>query len=376
MQLAERAEPYLTSAERKPWMALLRAEQNNFRAALAWLIRERADAESALRLAGALPWMWYFAGHYSEGRTWLSEALGLADGREPVAVTAKALSGAARLATYGGDPAQAVELARRSVELWRGTGDRRSLAFALLHEGIPSMIQQQASARQMFEESVECFRQAGDAWGTALAITYVGTILAMTPGEEAAARGALSEGRARFEALGDDWGGTATYYLGLIAQRQGNLDEARQYVESMLPAARDAGDLFRVSRGLHQLAEISLLQQRLGEARAHLAESIGMTSQQGRMGDLAQQFRLLARIDAAEGRHERAARLFAAAATLASHKSTLPPEDPRLGPQALDEVRRALGERRFASESAFGAAMTFDQVVRWILADDAVAAVG
>ena len=56
-------------------VAQLQAEYNNLRAALSWLIRERADSAGALRLAAALPWMWYFGGIFSEGRGWLREAL-------------------------------------------------------------------------------------------------------------------------------------------------------------------------------------------------------------------------------------------------------------------------------------------------------------
>jgi tetratricopeptide (TPR) repeat protein len=370
MRLAQQAEAQLTSPRRKSWLALLRHEQNNFRAALAWLIRERADAAGGLRLAGALSWMWYFAAHFTEGRAWLKEALALAEESADLAARAKALSGAARLATYAGDVTEAVDLGDQSVELWRRTNDARGLAFALIHQGIPSMIQRQAAARAMFEESVACFRRAGDAWGVAFAMSYVGVLLAMTPGEEDQAVSVLNEVLARMQALGDDWGHAGGLYLAVIAHRRGNYADARRQAEQGLSVYRDQGDGFRVARTLHQLAETTLALNLPDEALAYLKESLQLTHEQGRIGDIGQQLRLLARVEIVRQRPDRAARAVAAAAQLSAHKSTLPPEDPQLVQQAFDAARRALDERHFQSESAFGAAMAVDQAVRWALADE------
>ena len=81
----------------------MQAEHNNLRAALSWLIRGGTDVAGALRLAGALPWMWYFGGYFSEGRSWLRQALELAGADQHTTPKAKALSGASRLATYAGE---------------------------------------------------------------------------------------------------------------------------------------------------------------------------------------------------------------------------------------------------------------------------------
>jgi predicted ATPase/DNA-binding winged helix-turn-helix (wHTH) protein len=370
-ELAEEAEPQLTSAQRKPWLAQLQAEYNNLRAALTWLIRERADAAGALRLAGALPWMWYFAGHFSEGRSWLKQALEVPGGDKQSPATAKALSGAARLCMYAGDPGEAVGFATRSVDLFRSYGDQRGLAFALFHQALASLlVHRPAQAMPMFQECMNCFAEQNDAWGVALAMTYIGVALTIEPTLEDESRSMLMQGQARFRALGDDWGlSTALHYLGTIAMRHGDYATARRLNEEMLQIVRDLGDNYRISRNLHQLAEIALAEKSYTQAIEHLKVSLALTREQGRVGDGAQQLGLLARLENLQSRPDRAVRLFAAASLFESTERTMPPDDPAPNKSALESARLALGERRFESEWALGAAMSFDQAVSWALAE-------
>ena len=109
-RLAQIAEARLTSAQRRPWLMRLQADYNNLRAALSWVAVERIDVEAALNLAGALPWMWYFAGQYSEGRGWIRLVLALADSNRHDAAIARLLSGAARLSMYSGAISDAIDL--------------------------------------------------------------------------------------------------------------------------------------------------------------------------------------------------------------------------------------------------------------------------
>jgi len=368
--LAERDEPILTSSQHKPWLAHLQAELNNFRAALTFLVRERADPQGALQLTGALPWMWYFRGLFSEGRGWLQLALHLPDADKHTFGRAKALSGAARLAMYAGDPGAAVKLAQESVELWRLTVDRRGLAFALFHLGVAlTMKSSLDQARLALQECLECFREINDAWGVALVMTYQGILMAFTPSSEKDARRALLEGRARFGGLGDDWGvSTSSHYLGSMALREGDYAAARAFAEETIRVARDLDDNYRISRYLHQMAEIAFAEEKYEEAVGHLKTSLELSRQQGRVGDGAQQLRLLARAERLSDRPARAVRLFAAASLLATKERTLPPDDPALNEAALDDARRVLGERRSEYEWAAGVAMSWEEAVSWVLA--------
>jgi len=370
-QLAEALEPELTSARRKPALAQLQAEHNNLRAALPWLIKERVDAEAALRLVGALPWMWYFAGQFSEGGSWLREALELPGTEQHVAARARALSGAARLAFYAGDSDAGIHLGEQSVELWRNIGDRRGLAYALFHEAIPTLVRHGLDrSRILFEESLQCFRALDDTWGVALATTYLGVALTLKPDDENEAQSVLLQGRARFSALGDDWGvSTSSHYLGTIAMRRGDYEMARAVAEETVTIARDLDDSYRISRSLHQLAEIALAQNSPTEAIERAKASLALSREQGRIGDGAQQLCLLARLHLMQRLPDRAVRLFAAASLHDAKDRTMPPDDPALNQSALDSARQQLGERRSDAEWALGTTMSFDQAVSWALND-------
>jgi len=71
--------PRATTSRSGEALARLDAERDNVRAALAWVIA-RADADSALRLAGGLAEHWWLRGTFSEGRSWLDRAMALPGG--------------------------------------------------------------------------------------------------------------------------------------------------------------------------------------------------------------------------------------------------------------------------------------------------------
>ena len=362
---AESVEPRLRSGGRGPWLARMKAEYNNLRAALSWVVIERQDSVAALRLTGALPWYWYFAGQFSEGRGWINLALALPGAEAPNAARAKVLSGAARLAIYSGAVNEAIAFATESVALSRAVGDRPGLALALLHLGLPKILaHERESACVCLEEAAERFRELGDEWGTALAVTYQGTALTMEPGFEDEARVLLNEGRSRCKALGDDWAmTTSSHYLGSIALRQRDYVAARELTEEMLVIARELGDTYRISRNLHQLAEIALAQQQTADALRHLQSSITLNYEQGRTGDVALQLRLLASIEAQQSRPEHAVRLYAAASRLEGHATTMPADDPGAHEHRRHTLRAGLGDRRYEAEWALGASMSLGQVV-------------
>ena len=358
------AEPRLTSADRELWRKRLRTELGNLRAALGWLVRERKDAASALSFAGSLAWFAYFEGLFHEWRSWLDEALALPDAGSYPRERAVALSGAARLAAYSGEPHRASTLAEQSVRLWREIGDARGLAYALFHEAIAfGTGNRLAQAKVALNETLDCFRTLGDPWEIALGSSYLGSLYALSPGTEDQARSLLLEGRARFRALGDDWGAAiSSHYLGSIALRRGEFEEARDLTSEMLVSARALGDKYRISRNLYQLAEIDVAQGRLVSAARHLHEGLTLTCQQGRTGDAAQFLRLLALVAFRKGYEVGAARLAGLADLHARAERTMPPDEPHVHAGLLLQMRESLGAR-FDEEFTAGAAATFEQAL-------------
>lgn len=329
--------PQVASAGRRAWLARLRADLNNLRAALDWWLRRQPDGAAALRLAAALAWVWYFEGLYAEGRAWIAEALALAPPQpdEPTALRAaraELLSGAARLAAYSGDKVAAFASAEASVALWR------SLA-----------------------EALDNFRAIGDEWGIALATSYLGTAYAVEPGCEDQARPLLLEGRVRFKSLADTWGLTvSSHYLGGIALRTGDLQGARGLTQEMLVDARELGDRYRIARNLHQLAEIDLAEGRWRDAVPRLAESLQLNAEQRRLGDAAQQLRLLTRLAQEAGAPETALRFAALAAQHAGGERTMPPDDPAPHEARVAALQAALPPARRLELELEGRALSID----------------
>jgi predicted ATPase len=129
LALAEAAAAQLAGRQQPQWLARLDSEHDNLRAALRWALG-RGEAETALRLAGALWRFWYLRGHVDEGRRWLEAALERRSGTA-MPVLAEALNGASALATLQGDYERASVLLEASLPLVRQLGDKGQLASAL-----------------------------------------------------------------------------------------------------------------------------------------------------------------------------------------------------------------------------------------------------
>jgi predicted ATPase len=362
-RLAEALAPQVASAGRLAALMGLRAELNNLRAALDWRVVQKPDAVTALPLVAALAWLWYFEGLYREGLGWMARALALpATPDDAPAARAAVLSGAARLAAYSGDVKAAFSHAQASVQLWRQQGDAQGLAFARFHEGVARIMAAALDpARDALAEALALFRALDDAWGIALATSYLGTSYAIEPGLEAQARPLLEEGRARFRALGDAWGLTvSSHYLGSIALRTGDLLTASELTHEMLTNSRELGDKYRIARNLHQLAEIDLAQGRVAEALRGLADSLALNAEQRRLGDAAQQLRLLTRLARQRGALEMALRFAALAERHAGAAPTMPPDDPARHAAEVAALREALGSQGSLAPWLEGAAMPLE----------------
>ena len=345
--LAAAGAPHLTSGGRQLWLPRLRAEIHNFRAALSWLVRERRDATAASELVAALTWLWYFDGLYREGMAWMGEVMGLPGADAATVPAAGVVAGMARLAVFTGDMPEAHRLTGLAVQRWRALGDRRGLGFALQSQGVPALfVAGREQAQAALRESRQCFREAGDEWGEALATVYEGVVLALFPGAEQAAMALLEEGQARCVALGDEWAAsTCSGYIGNVALRRGDRVAARRNFDHILSLARQTGDRFRISRSTHLMAELELLEGHAAQALPLLTEALAMALEQGRKGDLPQLLRTMARGLVGRERHAEAASLFGASERGADGaRSTLPGDDPSAVDAARTRCRSALGD--------------------------------
>ncbi len=325
LALAEDAASMINGPAQDVWAERVQRDHANLRAALNWLSRA-GDVGRGLRLAGSLWWFWWQYGFGAEGLAWLESLLRRDEERgkvAPAAARAKALYGAAILATEQGDQTRgealaeealvlyrtardgpgeastlnvlaivanyraeygrATELYERSLTLWRAAGDRRRVATALNNLGIIANDQgDHERAMTLLEESVAVKREVGDKRGVALSLVNLGNA-AHWAGDDRRAALFSAEGLALFGELGDTLGSAASLLnLGLASHGQGDEERAAELLRRSLPMLRQAGDRRRVAECLEGLAAVACARgaygraARISGAASALRAAIGM----------------------------------------------------------------------------------------------------
>ena len=170
-RLAGDAERRLRGAGQDGALALLRAERDNLRAALAWG-RTHPGADLGLRLAAALGWFWYFTSA-QEGVAELEAMLAAA----PVAAAPsraralQALSVAARPGSCIVHPdSRCAGAARESLELFTEAGDTTAAAYSATLLAVETIAGgDPGESLAMLDQAAAAFDRAADRWGLALA---------------------------------------------------------------------------------------------------------------------------------------------------------------------------------------------------------------
>jgi predicted ATPase/DNA-binding XRE family transcriptional regulator len=319
LTLAETAELYLEEAEQNGWLVRLEREHDNLRAALRWAFerdsgeRASAELELGLQLAGALAPFWLRHSHWSEGRSWLREALARCPAGTPV-VRAKALLGAATIAAFHHELAQAVGLAEQSLSLYQEQDDQRGVANTLLQLGTAAGDQGDfARAVALAEEGLRLHRRIDNKPGIADALGRLGEV-ACYQGDDRRATLLWEESLAVAGEMGDRWRiAVALKFLSFVALDQGDAERARALASESLVLNRELGDRRQSGSSLFALALAVRDQGDYAAARALLAEAFALLSEVQEKLYRARALEALAGIAVAEGAYERAAQVFGAA---------------------------------------------------------------
>jgi predicted ATPase/DNA-binding CsgD family transcriptional regulator len=328
LEMVERAEPELTGPRQAVWLARFDADEENLRAALACAL-DRAAAELALRLSGALWRFWVVRGRLGEGLSWLERALA-AGGDAPLAARAKAANAAGNLARLRGIAATATAWHEQSLALRRELGDALGVAASLINLGNVALdLGEYERAVPFYQQSLELYRGAAHRWGIALALNNLG----------AALRG------------------------------DGRSEEARALLEESLALRRELGDQYGVAETLENLARLALDRGDLRGAEALSRESLSLWRELGDRLSAPRLLEDLAAAAAAGGELERAARLWGAAERLRTELG-VPRPVYHLRRQEPAMARDRLGEVVFAAAWAAGAAMADEEAIAYALSDD------
>jgi len=322
LSLAERAEPELGRADQHFWIGRLAHEHDNIRDALRRAIVRR-DAETAMRLGGAVWRFWLQHGDLSEGRGWLSEALAI----DPVAAPhahAKALWGSAWLAYHQGDYAAAEKFGDEMLQR-ASAGDPVELRNALTIRGIVDLAYGRlGDAIESLERCVELLRDRDSAWLLATSLLNLG--MATAHAGDPRARVVLEEARDLYAGLGDEhFRARAVLYSGFAALTLGEGEGAAALFRESLIAFWELEDLWGTTEALEGLTAIA-------------------------------------------GSAQEAATIAAAAEALRERINARPfPADRAVADRNLAALRATLDEAAWQAFSDIGRGMTVDEVIEYAL---------
>jgi predicted ATPase/DNA-binding CsgD family transcriptional regulator len=381
LRFAEEAGPGLRGAQQQQWRDQLEADLDNLRAALAWTLSgaaDPADADSGLRLVGALWYFWFQRGLTGEARRWLSRALDIAPSRGRA--RAQALLGAGTLAWRQGDCPTARNYLNESAARWRTEGDLPGLAEALHVLGHVRFDQRDyADAREQFKEALQVFREADDLLGGLPILGDLG-LVAYHEGDYGSAEKILQESLVLYREHGlKDRVAGALNSLGDLARLAGDSKRAVICYEESLGLWRELHGAPGIASALHKLGQVSRSEQDNELARARFVESLTLQQDLGNKQGIGECLAGLAATTAASGHLVQAAQLFAAsAALLESIGFPLAPADRLTLSQDINALRERLGGGEWDSAWTTGAAMSPEQAAQLALAtrdDDSTASV-
>ncbi len=364
LHVAELAEPEVVGPDQVRWLDQLEEEHDNFRLAIQTLLARR-EAESALRICGALWRFWWIRGIWSEGRDRLEAALRLEGPSRRTLARSKALRGAAVLARGQADYPAARTFLDEGLTIAREREDRSEIAAALFEQGnVANDRDDLVEARRLYEESLSIRRSIDDRRGVAMTLHNL-AVVAEALGELAVAVPLYEEALALHRSLGNRAMEAATLNgLGDLAVGQGNLGLARIHQVGALAIQRQLGDKRGLAFSLRELGSIAATQGDVSGACASLAECMQILRTLGDRQGVAATMEACAGVAATAGQAERALKLAGVAAQLREAiRSPLSKPDEELLESKLAGARAALGPDASARCLSEGRVLSIEQAV-------------
>jgi len=371
LALAEQAGLELDGAQQRVWLARLRQDYDNLRAALGWIIEQDA-AELGLRLARALEEFWFLAGYISEGVRWATALVAQARAAWPAELRAQALGIAGFMAWQQGDYAAARGPLEESAAIYRRLGDKRNLAGTLNLLGRTLLFQgEHAWGRAILEENTALSQEISDV--SALAGSLQGrAYVAMDQADYRAARLFLEQCLSISQTSGDQWGiAQALNDLGDVARCEDDYAQATTLYQQSLTLFHAQGIHVEIAAVLHNLGYVALAQGDQQRARAHFAESLALHREQGNRPGMLECLAGFGALVAAQGQPRRATILFGAIAALrAALRAPMWPAERVEYERHLAGVRGALDDGAWQAARAEGGDMTLEEAIAYGLGED------
>ncbi len=367
LSLVEEAEPHLKGAGQRTWLATLRRDEDNLRAALLHFVAE-GDAESECRLTGALWRPSYLSGHYSRCRGWLEAALKHED-VDPV-VRVRALHGAGALALYQCDYAVATGHLSAAQELYAALGDDSGRAGVLTLLG--SIAREQGKHSRALElhcEAEGLCRRNGDDWGVAQALE-LSALATWLSGEYDDAWTWSGQALEAARAVQDEERiGWCRVDLAAISHYLDDAEEALRQLDEATTSFEALGFKEGVAWCRNVVGLVHLAAGRVDEAVTALTEALRLHRELGDRWRLGSVLEALAAALAAREQYDDAAIVLRVAARLREDIDTPVPPCERPSVEATrSAVEGALDEKRLKRAARRAATLTLDEACTRVLA--------
>jgi tetratricopeptide (TPR) repeat protein len=353
------------------WLDRFEVEHDNFRAALDFLVKT-ADVDWALRMGGALFRFWETREYFTEGRERLTRLLKLEGAATRPTLYARLVFATAALAAEQGDYASARELFEESLETCVELQDSRGVAVAL--NGLAVNARDRGdltTACLLLERCVAIWKEMGMPAEMARALSNLANLTKLQ-GELEHAYALYEECLAMFRKVGDVAGVAWTLnYQGDVARERNDLAGARSFYEQSLAAFGLSQDGWGIASVLSDLASLSCDQGDNIEARRLYGESIQMFQSLGHQRGIARVLECLAADAAAQSNAVQALRLAGAAAALRQRLGApLPPAERSKLEKALEFARRTIGSAAGLAAWMEGWEIPVDRAIREALGYD------
>jgi len=332
--LAEQARPALLGPQQATWMARLRIERDNLRAALAWLLDDAADTarvRTGVKLLRGIQRFMYLSGQIDEMRTWCVRALAHRSCLS-LAMQVRMLSIAGWCAQILGEYEATNTFYEDGLALARRTDDPELISLMLHSLGA-------AVGRQ------------GDYHRAEAALSEAVTL------ELEAACGATTSNLA-----------VLFNNLSIVTMHLGDYARSASLLQKSLDFKRTQGNQLGIASSLANLAKLALLRQDYAGAESSFRESLELRQSLGDQAGISSPLSGLAETAMLCGEAVRSVRLYSACEALHQEFGfPMTPEDRKKHDQHVAALCEQLDQADFEATWAMGKSMTIDQAVAYAL---------
>ncbi len=255
--LVEAAAPKLLLPDQVIWYKLFQAEHDNIRAVIEWSA-ESDQAESALRLVGALWWFWWAQSSSSEGCDLALKALASPSAFRSKDYRARALNTAGCLQWVLGDIVSARQSLEEALSILRTSDDKASLAYSLQFMGLVFTFEGEFDlADAAFREGMAVTK--GLTGVNASSFSFFAGDVDLLKGDISRAKKVYQESSDILLAIGNKiYAAYPLRRLGYLALEQNDFSKAQDYFRESLRINREVGDERAVCASLVSLAALAV----------------------------------------------------------------------------------------------------------------------